>query len=38
MIAVQRPYDLGDRIYMMDPSNFDNDGLAMSWFVEGVCT
>ena len=36
LIAVRRPYDLGDRIFMMDPSEIKNDpGLFMSWFVEG---
>jgi hypothetical protein len=35
-IAVRRPYDLGDRIYMKDPSisNVDYDYFA-SWFIEG---
>jgi small-conductance mechanosensitive channel len=36
-IAVRRPYDLGDRIYMKDPSisNVDYDYFA-SWFIEDI--
>jgi hypothetical protein len=36
LIAVRRPYDLGDRIYMMDPSVINSDlGIMVSWFIEG---
>ena len=31
-----RPFDLGDRIYMHEPSVWNSDnGLNCSWFVEG---
>jgi hypothetical protein len=37
LIAVRRPYDLGDRIYMMDPSVINSDlGIMVSWFIEGT--
>lgn len=37
LIAVGRPFDLGDRIFMMNPSEINNDpGIMVSWFVEGA--
>ena len=35
LVAARRPYDLGDRIYMHDPSVLISDGLWYCWFVEG---
>lgn len=35
LVAARRPYDLGDRIYMTDPSVVNSDGLWYCWFVEG---
>eukprot|EP00977_Amphora_coffeiformis_P004440 scaffold945_cov170-Amphora_coffeaeformis.AAC.20 len=34
LIAIRRPFDLGDRIYMHEPSVVDSTGLGCSWFVE----
>lgn len=35
VLHYHRPYDLGDRIYMHDPSVVNCNGLDYSWFVEG---
>ena len=36
MIAVRRPYDLGDRIVMSSADSLVNPGPSESWFVEGA--
>jgi small-conductance mechanosensitive channel len=36
LVAVRRPFDLGDRIYMSDPSLIICDGLWYCWFVEDI--
>ena len=37
LIAVRRPYDLGDRMYMTDPSQVNNDfNFFTTWFVEDI--
>jgi small-conductance mechanosensitive channel len=37
LIAFRRPYDLGDRIYMTDPSQVNVDyNYCSSWFIEGT--
>lgn len=36
LIAVRRPYDLGDRVYMLDPSNATGDAIGLSWYIEDI--
>lgn len=36
LVAARRPFDLGDRIYMTEPSLIITDGLWYSWFIEGM--
>ena len=36
LVAARRPFDLGDRIYMTDPSVVNSDGLWYCWFVEDI--
>ncbi|KAL3917070.1 MAG: hypothetical protein SGILL_004884, partial [Bacillariaceae sp.] len=36
LVAARRPFDLGDRIYMTDPSLINSDGLWYCWFVEDI--
>ena len=36
LVAARRPFDLGDRIYMTEPSLINNDGLWYCWFVEDI--
>jgi small-conductance mechanosensitive channel len=35
LIAGRRPYDLGDRIYMIDSSDAHSNAITSSWFIEG---
>lgn len=35
-MAVRRPFDLGDRIYMTDPAVINGNGLFNCWFVEDI--
>ncbi|KAL3923937.1 MAG: hypothetical protein SGARI_006123 [Bacillariaceae sp.] len=36
LVAARRPFDLGDRIYMTEPSLINSDGLWFCWFVEDI--
>lgn len=36
LIAVRRPYDLGDRILIVSAENGINQGVGLSWFVEDI--
>mmetsp|Transcript_8271 Transcript_8271/g.11966 ORF Transcript_8271/g.11966 Transcript_8271/m.11966 type:complete len:635 (-) Transcript_8271:61-1965(-) len=36
LIAIRRPYDLGDRILVCSPDNVKNPGYAYTWFVEDI--
>lgn len=36
LVAARRPFDIGDRIYMTEPSLIINDGLWYCWFVEDI--
>jgi len=36
LIAVRRPYDLGDRVLIVNAENAVNQGVGLSWFVEDI--
>lgn len=36
LVAARRPFDIGDRIYMTEPSLVISDGLWYCWFVEDI--